>query len=68
MDFDGVALPAEKALRLGTVLLRSAHTIRESQVETWTKTPRRYIRFMVNRIRYVFTDSKLETIESYTFL
>jgi len=55
-------LHTERALRLGTVLLRSAHKIRESQVDTWTRTPIRYIRFMVNRIRYVLQIPSLRAL------
>jgi len=37
LHFDRAILHIEKALRLGTMLLRSAHRMRKSQADTWTK-------------------------------
>ena len=61
-------LHTEKSLRLGRVLLRSVHRIRKSQADTWTGTLGRYIRFYDKQNEVRFTDSKFESIESYTFL
>ena len=61
-------LHTEKSLRLGIVLLRSAHRIRKSQANTWIGTSGRYIRFYDRQNKVRFTDSKLESIESYAFL
>ena len=72
LHFDRAILHVEKALRLGTVLLRSAHRIRKSQVDTWIGTPGKYIRFYDKQNKVHFTHSKTfwaeVSIFSYTFL
>jgi len=54
LHFDRAILHTEKALRLGTMLLRSAHKIRKSEANMWTETPGRYIRFYdkQNKVRF----------------
>jgi len=56
--FDRATLHTERALRLGTKLLRSTHRMHKSQADTWTKTPGRYIRFYDKQNKVRFTHSK----------
>ena len=59
-------LHTKKALRLGTVLLRSALRIRKYQADTWTETPVRYIRFYDKQTKvrfHILHTSELSKIE-----
>ena len=72
LHFDRAILHTEKALRLGTMLLRSAYRIRKSQADTWTVISGRYIRFYdkQNKVRFHTFTYKLTHLRrfSYTFL
>ena len=64
--FDRATLHTEKALRLGTVLLRSTHRMHRSNADTWTETPGRYIRFYDKQTKvhfHILRTSELNEIE-----
>ena len=66
LHFDKATLRTEKALRLGTMLLRSTLKIRKYQADTWTKTPIWYIRFYDKQTKvrfHIFRTSELSEIE-----